>query len=230
MNTEHDVYHFGPSTLSARSEAERFAYNEISDSSSSSLSSLPSGEDIACQIANSADAVNKKEESYQYRDYCHVDDGNNVVVEGMGLDRTDEDEVFPTPTANASNETTCSSSSSSSIRAQKFPVKLYTILAQPEFNDVVSWMPHGRCWKVLRPGLFEGLVMPLFFEYANYHSFNRLVNAWSFRRVSTGPDRGAYYHEVSIITLGFALFRDRISHILVSLMFESFSCGVSRTC
>jgi hypothetical protein len=79
---------------------------------------------------------------------------------------------------------------------QKFPVKLYAILAQKEFSDIITWMPHGRSWKVLKPNLFESLVMPLFFEYSNYHSFNRLVNAWSFRRISSGPDRGSYYHEV----------------------------------
>lgn len=84
----------------------------------------------------------------------------------------------------------------SSIRVQKFPVKLYAILAQKEFHDIIAWMPHGRSWKVLKPNLFESLVMPLFFEYSNYHSFNRLVNAWSFRRISSGPDRGSYYHEL----------------------------------
>mmetsp|Transcript_34877 Transcript_34877/g.49496 ORF Transcript_34877/g.49496 Transcript_34877/m.49496 type:complete len:370 (-) Transcript_34877:2-1111(-) len=84
----------------------------------------------------------------------------------------------------------------SSIRVQKFPVKLYAILAQKEFSDIITWMPHGRSWKVLKPNLFESLVMPLFFEYSNYHSFNRLVNAWSFRRISSGPDRGSYYHEL----------------------------------
>ncbi|CAB9527376.1 stress transcription factor A [Seminavis robusta] len=84
----------------------------------------------------------------------------------------------------------------SSIRVQKFPVKLYAILAQKEFHDIITWMPHGRSWKVLKPNLFESMVMPLFFEYSNYHSFNRLVNAWSFRRISSGPDRGSYYHEL----------------------------------
>lgn len=84
----------------------------------------------------------------------------------------------------------------SSIRVQKFPVKLYAILGQKEFSDIITWMPHGRSWKVLKPNLFESLVMPLFFEYSNYHSFNRLVNAWSFRRISSGPDRGSYYHEL----------------------------------
>lgn len=84
----------------------------------------------------------------------------------------------------------------SSIRVQKFPVKLYAILGQKEFNEIITWMPHGRSWKVLKPNLFESFVMPLFFEYSNYHSFNRLVNAWSFRRISSGPDRGSYYHEL----------------------------------
>lgn len=66
-------------------------------------------------------------------------------------------------------------------------------------------MPHGRSWKVLKPNLFESLVMPLFFEYSNYHSFNRLVNAWSFRRISSGRDRGSYYHEVSVFIAIFLL-------------------------
>jgi len=86
-----------------------------------------------------------------------------------------------------------------SIRVQKFPLKLYAILAQNEFQDIIAWMPHGRSWKVHKPNLFETRIMPMFFEYSNYHSFNRLVNAWSFRRVSNGVDRGSYYHEVSRI-------------------------------
>jgi len=94
----------------------------------------------------------------------------------------------------------------SSIRVQKFPVKLYAILAQKEFHDIISWMPHGRSWKVLKPNLFESMVMPLFFEYSNYHSFNRLVNAWSFRRISSGPDRGSYYHEVGFLVHVLYLF------------------------
>lgn len=83
-----------------------------------------------------------------------------------------------------------------SIQTQRFPVKLYAILARKEFSDIITWMPHGRSWKVLQPDLFESVVMPQFFEYSNYHSFNRLINAWSFRRISKGVDRGSYYHEL----------------------------------
>jgi HSF-type DNA-binding len=116
---------------------------------------------------------------YKYRDFGQVQEDDDDVAEIPP----------PTPSSRGSAE--------NSIRVQKFPVKLYAILAQKEFHDIICWLPHGRSWKVLKATMFESLVMPLFFEYSNYHSFNRLVNAWSFRRISSGPDRGSYYHEVS---------------------------------
>jgi hypothetical protein len=122
-----------------------------------------------------------KATQYKYRDFSNVAE--------------DDDDTIEIPAQMPSSR----GSSESSIRVQKFPTKLYTILAQKEFHDIISWMPHGRSWKVLKPSIFETLVMPLFFEYSNYHSFNRLVNAWSFRRASSGPDRGSYYHEVSLL-------------------------------
>lgn len=76
------------------------------------------------------------------------------------------------------------------------PVKLYALLSQPNLAHVITWMPHGRSWKVLKPKIFETAVLPVFFESDNYHSFNRVINAWSFRRKSSGPDRGSYFHEL----------------------------------
>jgi hypothetical protein len=83
------------------------------------------------------------------------------------------------------------------VRSQRFPVKLYALLSQPQLQHVITWMPHGRSWKVLKPRVFETAVLPVFFESDNYHSFNRVINAWSFRRKSSGADRGSYFHEVS---------------------------------
>ncbi|KAL3927789.1 MAG: hypothetical protein SGBAC_012929 [Bacillariaceae sp.] len=114
---------------------------------------------------------------YMYRDFSNVAE-----------DELEDVPASTPPPSRAGVET--------SIRVQKFPVKLYAILAQKEFNEIITWQPHGRAWRVLKPQAFESLVMPLFFEYSNYHSFNRLVNAWSFRRISSGPDRGSYYHEL----------------------------------
>lgn len=114
--------------------------------------------------------------SYRYRDFSNVAE--------------DEEEAAASNEPSAISPAPGRNNVETSIRVQKFPVKLYAILAQKEFNEIITWMPHGRSWKVLKPNIFESMVMPLFFEYSNYHSFNRLVNAWSFRRVSSGPDRG----------------------------------------
>jgi hypothetical protein len=130
-------------------------------------------------LPEDAESADPKAIKYKYRDFSNVKEGDDEATI----------EIPPQVPSRGSSE--------SSIRVQKFPVKLYTILAQKEFHDIISWMPHGRSWKVLKPSIFETLVMPLFFEYSNYHSFNRLVNAWSFRRATSGPDRGSYYHEVS---------------------------------
>uniref|UniRef100_A0A7S2HNK6 HSF-type DNA-binding domain-containing protein n=1 Tax=Helicotheca tamesis TaxID=374047 RepID=A0A7S2HNK6_9STRA len=111
---------------------------------------------------------------YIYRDFSHVLDDKNKPLLSQ-----------PSP-----------KDSKIDIKQEKFPVKLYEILSKKEFNDIITWMPHGRSWKVLKPDIFEQDVMPMFFEYSNYHSFNRLINAWSFRRVSSGPDKGSYYHEL----------------------------------
>jgi hypothetical protein len=99
------------------------------------------------------------------------------------------------------------------VRSQRFPVKLYALLSQPQLSHVITWMPHGRSWKVLKPRVFETAVLPVFFESDNYHSFNRVINAWSFRRKSSGPDRGSYFHEVSIY----------IKRTLVPAMFAEWS-------
>jgi hypothetical protein len=130
-------------------------------------------------LPEDAESADPKAIKYKYRDFSNVKEDDEATIE------------IPAQVPSRG-------SSESSIRVQKFPVKLYTILAQKEFHDIISWMPHGRSWKVLKPSIFETLVMPLFFEYSNYHSFNRLVNAWSFRRATSGPDRGSYYHEVSL--------------------------------
>jgi HSF-type DNA-binding len=83
------------------------------------------------------------------------------------------------------------------MRVQKLPAKLYAMLSIPEMQHIISWMPHGRSWKIHNADLFVKQVMPRFFEYSNYNSFIRLVNAWGFRRLTKGPDKNAYWHEVS---------------------------------
>ena len=63
-----------------------------------------------------------------------------------------------------------------------------------EFNHIISWLPHGRAWKVHKPKAFEDEVIPKFFVSCKYTSFVRQANGWGFRRILKGQDRNAYYH------------------------------------
>ena len=66
-------------------------------------------------------------------------------------------------------------------------------------TDIVSWLPHGRAWRVWKPREFEVKVIPTYFEHNKFSSFIRQANGWGFRRITTkGPDRNSYYHELFI--------------------------------
>jgi hypothetical protein len=77
-----------------------------------------------------------------------------------------------------------------------FPMKLYDILCNPEFSHAISWMPHGRSWKVLNKEYFMAEICPQYFSQSRFESFIRQVNGWGFKRLRReGPDRSSYYHE-----------------------------------
>lgn len=80
------------------------------------------------------------------------------------------------------------------VKMLGFPLKLQEMLSRDELSDIISWMPHGRAWKVHKPKAFEEKVIPQFFVCCKYSSFVRQANGWGFRRMSQGADRNAYYH------------------------------------
>ncbi len=82
-------------------------------------------------------------------------------------------------------------------RIPTFPAKLFAILSRPDLADIISWMPHGRSWKVHKPREFEVKVIPSYFDHAKFSSFIRQANGWGFKRVTTkGTDRNSHYHEL----------------------------------
>ena len=110
------------------------------------------------------------------------------------------------------------------IKAQFLPMKLAAILSEPEYSHIITWMPHGRAWKLLRPEEFMTDIAPQFFDRPNYSSFIRLINGWGFRRILQGRDAEAYFHEVSkskmaikLISLPFISTFSPLTAILLSL-------------
>jgi len=83
--------------------------------------------------------------------------------------------------------------------AQPFPEKLHLMLSSVERDGnshIVSWQTHGRCFVVHRPKEFVSLVMPVYFRQTKLTSFQRQLNLYGFCRLTSGRDRGGYYHEL----------------------------------
>ncbi len=82
-----------------------------------------------------------------------------------------------------------------------FPMKLHNMLNhialhENELSDIVSWQPHGRCFCVKKIKEFTEDVLPRFFQQRKYPSFQRQLNLYGFNRITAGPDKGSYYHEL----------------------------------
>ena len=81
-----------------------------------------------------------------------------------------------------------------------FP-QLMQVLSDPTIaSDIISWLPHGKGFVILRKRMFAAEVMPLHFKHSKFTSFTRKLNRWGFARVARGPEMGAYYNEVSYFT------------------------------
>mmetsp|Transcript_50352 Transcript_50352/g.151637 ORF Transcript_50352/g.151637 Transcript_50352/m.151637 type:complete len:1033 (-) Transcript_50352:696-3794(-) len=84
-------------------------------------------------------------------------------------------------------------------QAPSFPFKLHYLLddvARLGQDEIITWLPHGRCFRVLKQKEFVEHVMPRYFQLSKYSSFLRQLNLYGFHRFSAGPDKGAYYHEL----------------------------------
>lgn len=65
-----------------------------------------------------------------------------------------------------------------------FPQKLMEILADSSASEIITWLPHGRSFVIIRPDLFCEEVLPKYLPPADsrgstkYPSFTRKLNRW----------------------------------------------------
>ncbi|CAB9523374.1 Heat stress transcription factor [Seminavis robusta] len=87
----------------------------------------------------------------------------------------------------------------SGTQQQGFAVKLHHMLSDVEAfgeSGIVSWQPHGRCFVVRDRKAFVERILPSYFLQSNFASFQRQLNLYGFKRLSSAQDRGGYYHEL----------------------------------
>lgn len=82
-----------------------------------------------------------------------------------------------------------------------FTVKLHAILDHIEEDglaNVVSWLPHGRAFRIHNQAIFLSDVMPRYFHQSKLASFQRQLNLYGFQRITKGTDKGSYYHPLML--------------------------------
>ena len=65
---------------------------------------------------------------------------------------------------------------------RNFPAKLHLLLSNEQYSHIISWMPHGRAWKVIDKKLFMEEAAPVFFGQSKFASFQRQLSMWEFKR------------------------------------------------
>ncbi|KAF9078320.1 HSF-type DNA-binding-domain-containing protein [Rhodocollybia butyracea] len=69
-----------------------------------------------------------------------------------------------------------------------FVKKLYKMLEDQSFQDVVSWGPQGDCFVVKDMNEFTKSILPRMFKHSNFASFVRQLNKYDFHKVKNTDD------------------------------------------
>ena len=86
-------------------------------------------------------------------------------------------------------------------------------MAKSNSQDVVSWQPHGKAFRVHQPEVFARTIMGRYFNQTQYKSFQRQLHIYGFRRIKKGKDMGGYYHSLfsrNKISMSLRMTREKI--------------------
>lgn len=64
-----------------------------------------------------------------------------------------------------------------------FLTKLWTLVEDPQTDELICWSPNGASFHVFDQGRFSKEVLPKFFKHNNMASFIRQLNMYGFRKV-----------------------------------------------
>ena len=74
-----------------------------------------------------------------------------------------------------------------------FIAQLHSML-EAEDREVVGWTDDERGFKIRDADRFRETVLPKYYRHTKLASFQRQLNLYGFKKLSHGPDMGAYFH------------------------------------
>ena len=69
------------------------------------------------------------------------------------------------------------------------------VLCQKQFREIITWLPDGKSFTIVRPKAFVNEILPQHFKQAKYSSFTRKLHRWGFQRHLRGEEAGAFFHK-----------------------------------
>jgi hypothetical protein len=66
------------------------------------------------------------------------------------------------------------------------------VLSNKEYSHIITWMPYGKSFVIIRPTAFVNEILPEYFKSVQYSSFTRKLHRWGFTRQEDGT--GEFYH------------------------------------
>ena len=71
-----------------------------------------------------------------------------------------------------------------------FLTKLWKLVEDPVYNDLISWAPNGRSFVIKNQSRFSKELLPLYFKHNNMASFIRQLNMYGFRKLTSIENSG----------------------------------------
>lgn len=131
----------------------------------------------------------KQDDEYEYDQESEEDDAD-------AASHLDDDEYYKAnPRPSRLEEK--AQAGAATIPREPFPLKLYRILYEAQKSgqdDIVSFLPNGKVFKIHKPDKFVSNIMPKYFAAGRLNTFMKQLNLYGFHRITEGNDKGAYYH------------------------------------
>ena len=78
---------------------------------------------------------------------------------------------------------------------KNFLFKLYQILENPEYKNIISWIDNDKGFIIENVYDFTENILPKYYKHKNYSSFVRQLNMYDFHKKKNSENKFIFYNE-----------------------------------